>query len=63
MKAVEAQKTKLAVMDPPAVLPQHLVVPFRRSVIEAYLAGFRFLMVASAVLSMLSALCAWFMID
>ncbi len=62
-QAIDAQKTKLAMIEIPSVMPARLIVPFRRGVTEAYIAGFRSIMTLSAILSLLSAFCAWLLIE
>ena len=62
-QAIEAQKPKLAAIEVAPVMPARLIAPFRRAVTEAYVAGFRSVMIISAILALLSALCAWLLVE
>ncbi|BCS55628.1 MFS transporter [Geobacter sp. SVR] len=62
LHAIEAQRTKLAAIEIPALMPAQAVEPFRHAVAEAYVSGFRTIMIVSAILAMLSAVCAWLLI-
>jgi hypothetical protein len=44
-------------------MPSRQVMPFKRAVAGAYIAGFRSIMIVSAILSLLSAFCAWRLIE
>ena len=62
-QAIDAQKTKLAGMEIPPGMSSRLVLPVKRAVTESYIAGFRCIMIVSAFMSLLSAFCAWLLIE
>ena len=61
--AIDAQKTKLAGIDIPQGMAAPLVQQTRRAVAESYMAGYRSIMILSAIMSLLSAFFAWLLIE
>jgi EmrB/QacA subfamily drug resistance transporter len=61
--AVLAQKDRLTQIDPPKELTSDQRDALKRSINESFLAGFRWVMVVSAGLALLSALSAWILIE
>jgi EmrB/QacA subfamily drug resistance transporter len=61
--AVQEQTQKLAAIDLPQDLGRQAADAVKQSVSEAFVAGFRAVMLASAALAVLSALSAWLMIE
>jgi EmrB/QacA subfamily drug resistance transporter len=62
-QVIDAQKTKLAGIEIPPGMPSQLVQPFKRAVAESYIAGFRWIMIVSVFMSLLSAFCSWLLIE
>jgi EmrB/QacA subfamily drug resistance transporter len=61
-RGIEEQRPRLAAMAVPAGVDAATASAIRRSVGEAFVAGFRRVMLACAVLALLSALSTWFLI-
>jgi EmrB/QacA subfamily drug resistance transporter len=61
--AVMEQRTRLTQIEMPAELAADQQLWLKRSIDESFLAGFRWVMVVSAGLALLSAISAWIMID
>ncbi len=59
----DAQKTKLAGIDIPQGMAAPLILQTRRAVAESYIAGYRSIMILSAIMSLLSAFSAWLLIE
>lgn len=59
---LDAQRQKLAAISLPATVPAAQRRLARQAVAESFVAGFRWVMAASALLAACSALCAWIMI-
>jgi EmrB/QacA subfamily drug resistance transporter len=57
------QRARLAAMEIPASASTATRAELKRAVAESFVAGFRLVMLISAVLALLSAVCAWFMLD
>jgi EmrB/QacA subfamily drug resistance transporter len=62
-QSVLEQRNRLTQIEPPRGLDTHQQSALRQSIDESFLAGFRWVMVISAGLAMLSAVSAWVMID
>jgi EmrB/QacA subfamily drug resistance transporter len=62
-ESVSAQRAKLAGMVLPEGLPEATASALKRAIGESFVAGFRWVMLLSAGLALLSAVCAWVMID
>ena len=61
-EAVIAQRAKLAAIEPPASLPTDTRLAVRRAIGEAFVSGFRRVMLLAASLALASAISAWLMI-
>ena len=61
--ALHAQRHKLAGIALPAGLDEASAAALKRAIGEAFVSGFRWVMLLCAALALLSALSAWFMID
>jgi MFS family permease len=61
--AVMEQRTRLTQIEMPAELAADQQLWLKRSIDESFLAGFRWVMVVSAGLALLSAISAWIMVD
>lgn len=61
--SIDGQKTKLAGIELPSEISPRQDSILRQTIAESYVSGFRSVMVISAFLSLLSAFCAWFLID
>ena len=63
VSAVLEQRTKLAGIEIPHDAPAAAATALRRAIGSAFISGFRWVMWLSAGLALLSALCAWLLID
>jgi predicted MFS family arabinose efflux permease len=61
-EAVIAQRAKLAAIEPPASVPADTHLAIRRAIDEAFVSGFRRVMLLAASLALASAISAWLMI-
>lgn len=61
--SIDGQKTKLAGIELPSEISSRQASILSQTITESYVSGFRSLMVISAFLSLLSAFCAWLLID
>jgi len=61
-EAVIAQRAKLAAIEPPASVPTDTHLAIRRAIDEAFVSGFRRVMLLAASLALASAISAWLMI-
>jgi MFS family permease len=61
--AVLEQRNRLTQIEPPAGLTTDQKMALKRAIAEAFLAAFRWVMVVSAGLALLSAISAWAMIE
>jgi hypothetical protein len=61
--AIDAQRHRLAGIELPTDLPAATAAHARAAIGDAFVAGFRRVMLLSAALAMLSALAAWMLID
>jgi predicted MFS family arabinose efflux permease len=61
-EAVIAQRAKLAAIEPPSNVSSDTRITIRRAVAEAFVSGFRRVMLIAASLALASALSAWLMI-
>ncbi len=61
-QSIDAQKMRLAAITVPSGTPPRLAARIRGDISESYVAGFRWVMAAAAILSVLSALSSWLMI-
>jgi hypothetical protein len=62
-QAVLAQRNRLTQIEAPSGLNADQRLALKRSIDESFIAGFRWVMVVSAGLALMSALSAWGMID
>lgn len=60
---IDRHKLKMAGLEVPSNMPVNLVLPFKTAVGQSFIAGFRSIMIVSCILSVLSALCAWLLIE
>jgi hypothetical protein len=61
-EAVIAQRAKLAAIEPPGSMPMDTHLAIRRAIDEAFLTGFRRVMLLAAFLALASAISSWLMI-
>ncbi len=62
-QSIIEQKDKLAAIIIPGDTPDRLVATIRQDILQSYVAGFRWVMAASAFLSLLSAMSSWIMLS
>ena len=62
IEAVEQQRTRLAAIELPATMDPQDAVLAGHAIAEAFVAGFRWIMVISAALALVSAAIAWLLI-
>jgi hypothetical protein len=60
VRAVDAERIKGIAMEIPASIDANARTELQRALAEAFVAGFRQVMFAAALLALLSAFCAWF---
>jgi predicted MFS family arabinose efflux permease len=63
LQAIKQQREKLAAIELPANAPKDALRVARHAIGEAFVAGFRWIMVLSAALCVASALAAWWSVD
>ena len=63
MAAIVAQRQKLAGASVPPGLPEAVTSDLKRSIAQSFVTGFRWVMLWSAALALLSAVSAWFLIS
>jgi cytochrome c biogenesis protein CcdA len=63
IEAVEAQRNKLAAIELPASTDTHDTASARQAIANAFVTGFRWIMLISAALALASAASAWSLID
>jgi predicted MFS family arabinose efflux permease len=62
VEAVEAQRARLAAMEPPAAADPDARVAIQQAIAEAFVSGFRRIMLIAALLALASAGTAWLMV-
>ena len=62
IEAVEEQRNKLAAIELPASMDAHDAEPAKQAIADAFLTGFRWIMLISAALALASAASAWILI-
>jgi len=62
IEAVEQQRSKLAAIELPASMDAHATAVAKQAIADAFVAGFRWIMLISAALALASAATAWILI-